>query len=309
MRTRTVTTRRVLAPFTLLAALLVPAVAAAAPNLVPNGSFDAGIGGWQPYGGVPLMLGAADADEEGKMLSGSLRIHSGSAGLGTIRSGCFAVQPGTDVVFGASYKVPDAVGTAHGVKPDLRVFSDGACALPLAGSLSGKRLRHWVGSTWQPGQGYGKVPATAHSALLVLGVAVSEPPPAEILVDNAFVFEGATCAAAGTVACLGGGRFRVHVAWATGDDFGFGSMRSFSGADDSAYATFFDPGNVELVVKVLDGCGLNDRFWVFAAGLTDVAVTLTVLDTWTGEEWSHAAQGGQPFAPVLDTSALPICTL
>ena len=35
---------------------------------------------------------------------------------------------------------------------------------------------------------------------------------------------------------------------------------------------FFQAENVEAVVKVLNGCGINDRYWVFAGGLTDVKV-------------------------------------
>ena len=36
------------------------------------------------------------------------------------------------------------------------------------------------------------------------------------------------------------------------------------------------------LVEVLDACGLNDRFWVFTAGTTNVEWTLRVVDTRTG---------------------------
>ena len=45
---------------------------------------------------------------------------------------------------------------------------------------------------------------------------------------------------------------------------------------------FFDPANWEMLVKVLDGCEINNHFWVFAAAATDVEYTLTVTDTETG---------------------------
>ena len=40
------------------------------------------------------------------------------------------------------------------------------------------------------------------------------------------------------------------------------------------------------MIKVVDACGLAgfDNFWVFATGLTNVEVTLDVVDTWTGDQ-------------------------
>jgi len=42
--------------------------------------------------------------------------------------------------------------------------------------------------------------------------------------------------------------------------------------------------NSEVVVKGLDTCRLpgSNNYWVFAAGLTDVEVTMTVTDTVAG---------------------------
>jgi hypothetical protein len=74
-----------------------------------------------------------------------------------------------------------------------------------------------------------------------------------------------------------GDRFRVSVAWRDGS----GVARAARGrrlTAESAEFTFFDPANVELVVKILDGRGLNGHFWVFAASMTDLPYTLTVTD-------------------------------
>ena len=70
---------------------------------------------------------------------------------------------------------------------------------------------------------------------------------------------------------------------------------------------FFAPGNVELIVKVLDGCALNEKFWVFAGGLTDVKVTLTVTDLLSGFDKTYVSTAGAPFQPLQDTSAIPTC--
>ncbi len=79
--------------------------------------------------------------------------------------------------------------------------------------------------------------------------------------------------------CLGGGRFRVEVEWESQHDGerGTGSLSRLS--DESGIATFFSPDNVELVVKVLDGSGVNGHHWVFYGALTDVEYWLAVTDT------------------------------
>jgi len=48
---------------------------------------------------------------------------------------------------------------------------------------------------------------------------------------------------------------------------------------ESGYFSFFAPSNVEVTVKILDGRGLNGRFWLFAATMTDLPFTLSVVDT------------------------------
>lgn len=60
------------------------------------------------------------------------------------------------------------------------------------------------------------------------------------------------------------------------------SAYATASSDASGYFWFFDPSNVELTVKVLDGRPLNGHFWVFVASMTDVGFTMTVKDTTTG---------------------------
>ncbi|HXM78695.1 MAG TPA: hypothetical protein VOA00_05615, partial [Thermoanaerobaculia bacterium] len=64
---------------------------------------------------------------------------------------------------------------------------------------------------------------------------------------------------------------------------------------------------VEVVVKVLNGCGVNSRYWTFAGGLTDVNVILTVTDTQTGVVQTYVNPQGTPFEPIQDTSAFATC--
>jgi hypothetical protein len=113
------------------------------------------------------------------------------------------------------------------------------------------------------------------------------------------------CNANDTTLCLGGGRFRVRAAWKTST--GAGSARVVGLTPDTGYLWFFSQGNVEAIVKVLDGCGLNGRHWVFAGGLTDVEVTLTVEDATTGAKKTYRNPAGKAFQPIQDTAAFSTC--
>lgn len=114
------------------------------------------------------------------------------------------------------------------------------------------------------------------------------------------------CAAGPTILCLGDGRFRVEAAWRTGAGAS-GDGRAAPLSADSGTFWFFDAANVEVLVKVLDGCEVNGRQWVFAAGLTDVRVELRVTDTATGEERRYVNPQGRAFRPIQDTGAFAAC--
>jgi hypothetical protein len=62
-----------------------------------------------------------------------------------------------------------------------------------------------------------------------------------------------------------------------------------------------------MLLKVLDGCRVNDRFWVFAAATTNVEYTLRVTDTATGLEKSYFNPLGQAAAALTDTNAFAAC--
>ncbi len=72
---------------------------------------------------------------------------------------------------------------------------------------------------------------------------------------------------------------------------------------DSGYFWFFNSANIELVVKVLDACTVNDHYWVFAGGLTNVEVVLTVTDTNTGAQQVYTNPLGTAYVPLQDTGA------
>lgn len=122
--------------------------------------------------------------------------------------------------------------------------------------------------------------------------------------DIGAVEQSATCLAGEHELCLGG-RFRVTANWET--EAGAGPAYALPATADTGYFWFFEPANVELTIKVLDGCALNQRYWVFATGLTNVGVEITVADTVSGESYVHRNPRGSVFQPDLATSALEVC--
>jgi ELWxxDGT repeat protein len=84
-------------------------------------------------------------------------------------------------------------------------------------------------------------------------------------------------------ACLHEGRFAVGVVFwppAVPDTVQPGQL--LLGTDDTAAFWFFDPANLEVLVKVLDARAINGRFWVYWGALSDVQYDVTVVDTHTG---------------------------
>ena len=115
------------------------------------------------------------------------------------------------------------------------------------------------------------------------------------------------CAASPTTLCLNQGRFRVRASFSDfageGGDAGGQVLTA-----DSGTFTFFDPDNVELVVKVLDACGSDfDAYWVFAAGLTNLGVDLEVTDTAARQTRLYTSRLGDAFQLVRDTGAFDTC--
>ncbi len=119
---------------------------------------------------------------------------------------------------------------------------------------------------------------------------------------------GTTCTADATHLCLQQGRFRVSVTWqdpAAGS--GVGSVVPGTASTDSGLLWFFDAANWEMLVKVLDGCAVNQQIWVFSAATTNVQYILTVADTVTGQVKTYQNPAGTLAGALADTSAFAAC--
>ena len=115
------------------------------------------------------------------------------------------------------------------------------------------------------------------------------------------------CAPDDFTLCLSNGRFSVFTRWRT-DDGRTGQGHGVKLTSDSGYFWIFNSANIEIVTKVLRACSLPPpAYWVFAAGLTNVEVTLFVTDMHTGDVKSYLNPLGTAFRPVQDTGAFATC--
>jgi len=107
---------------------------------------------------------------------------------------------------------------------------------------------------------------------------------------------------------VGDKRFKVELGFETvqgGGLEGFAEVQPFSDSTVSGTLSFFDASNKEVLIKILNGCGINNRFWVFFAATTNVGFTMTITDTQVGTAKVYTNADGTIAVPVQDVDALP----
>jgi len=121
---------------------------------------------------------------------------------------------------------------------------------------------------------------------------------------------------------LGDRRFQVTVHWFTAQDGGKeGDAETIElasiGLRRGGLFTFFGLQNPEILVKVLDGCRVNGKIWVFVAPTTSLGYELKIVDTAAGlaglprPEYEYVVTNpdGRDAPPVSDTAAFDTCEL
>ena len=122
----------------------------------------------------------------------------------------------------------------------------------------------------------------------------------------------APCVADANTLCLAGGsgdpnRFRVRVTWT---DFAgaSGPGKAVPFTPDSGFFYFFtNPNNLELLVKMVRGCGTSlNAYWFFYAAASNVGLDYEVLDTTRCVTKTYHNDVGN-FASFGDINALATC--
>lgn len=120
------------------------------------------------------------------------------------------------------------------------------------------------------------------------------------------VYDDDGCVPSDTRLCLNEDRFAVTVDWT---DFAgnSGSGRSVPLRSDTGLFWFFAPDNLELTVKVLDGCGVNGHYWVFVSSGSTVEYEVEVTDTAGGTSHTYGNALRQTPRLIADTTAFASC--
>lgn len=114
-----------------------------------------------------------------------------------------------------------------------------------------------------------------------------------------------SCVSDSETRCLQDSRYAVVVDWFTvGGDRGRARV-AYAGTNDSGVFSFFEPGNWEVLIKVLDGCGVNGHAWVYGASATTLGYSIRVADTVAGNEKEYVNEPGSPASAITDAIAFP----
>jgi len=128
--------------------------------------------------------------------------------------------------------------------------------------------------------------------------------PPKLLKQPLHVYAAGGCMTTDIALCLNGDRFRVATTWRGFQGrTGIGHPVALAGRDDTGLFWFFDEANLELTVKVLDGCGVNDHYWVFIASGSTVEYEVTVTDTDGDEVKTYRNELGHTPRLIADTTA------
>ena len=134
----------------------------------------------------------------------------------------------------------------------------------------------------------------------------TEVPGTDAAVDSVpSASEQAGCVESRTVLCLHDGRYEVKLQYVTSDGVVNSAAVARPRTTDSGLFYFFEPNNWEMLLKVLDGCGVNRHHWVFAASATDVGLHLVVRDTTTDASKTYTKEPGEPAPAITDVGAFP----
>jgi hypothetical protein len=138
---------------------------------------------------------------------------------------------------------------------------------------------------------------SAHAAVRAFGIRIGverDPSPPSYY---------SKCEPTTTLLVLDGG-YEVSMCYETPDRVVGQAGSGVWHSEESGLLWFFDRENVEVLVKVLNGCAINGHRWVYVSPATDVAFNLRVTDG-SNRVWRQRNKQGQSARTVADTLAFP----
>ena len=283
--------------------------AAAAQNLILNGDFNSDLSHWTSFDASGAAVAWAPDDANGAPGSGSVRAFNqlNIASSVVALAQCVPVAGGVDYELDADAFIPSGQATSGSAAVWVQWQLDATCTTP--GFFDSPVVANQVGG-WVHGQSSITAPTNAAAARVTVEVAKSTDNDEFVAqFDNVSLAPISTgnCIATSEALCLNQGRFRVSALWQRSNGTtGQGQVVKLT--DDTGYFWFFNAENVEMVVKVLNGCPSTfNSYWVFAGGLTNVEVEMVVTDTEHDEVRTYTNPLRTPFQPLQDTEAFLTC--
>lgn len=295
-------------------------IAPAGANLLQEGDFDSNdLSGWTPDHPEFTTLEWLPRDGTDNIFSGSLEVTKETGTGAVFVTTCFERPPGARFFeLGGRIAILDDQGPQTG--PDnevtallgadfLSADSEADCleqangfgADPQSGPQNWTDVKNWLEiSEGTPDLNWGFVKIGVERNPGEEGTAIFDAIYVVTRQGGCFPFEGSTCYLEG--------RFRVSAEFSTLDETSSGpALAAHLKSDNSGVLTFFGPDNWEIMIKLLDACSFNDRFWVFLAATTNQQYRIEVRDMVTGAERVYEHPGGPPAPAVTDTNAFATC--
>lgn len=111
-----------------------------------------------------------------------------------------------------------------------------------------------------------------------------------------------TCTPTSVVLRFDGG-YEVSMCYVTPEGES-GSVKAETWSSEAGILWFFGRNNPEVLVKLLDGCGVNGHRWAFVAPVTTLDFNLWITGP-DGSRWTHGNQQGTTAATKSDLKAFP----
>jgi hypothetical protein len=203
----------------------------------------------------------------------------------TVRTSSGSLAPGVRVDFAAPFSGPSCVFENHSRTISVLTGADGKASAPCR-------------ATCQPG------------SYLVTATPLASGHSVSFSLTNT----AAPLGTLPTLLCLDDqprdDRFEVEMSYHTAQGGGLqgpGEAISLSslGVSHGGMFWFFSANNPEVLLKVLNGCGVNSKYWVFSSAGTNVGLDTTVTDTFTGRQKVYSNPDLTAAAPLQDTDAFP----
>jgi concanavalin A-like lectin/glucanase superfamily protein len=120
---------------------------------------------------------------------------------------------------------------------------------------------------------------------------------------------GGSCTTTVGQLCLQG-RFIITTKWRTTPTPGTptnGNGSVVVAGPNSGVFWFFSSDNWEVMVKAINACPLNNRYWIYSAALTDVFYRMEVFDNQAKAQKIYFNYPGAPAPAVTDSDAFATC--